>query len=131
MNILIVDDDHEVSHRLADVLAASGHQTRIAGNGFEGLQAVASDPPDIILLDVEMPILDGPEMAEALAVRRAGKPPIPIVLISASRHLERIAGVVGTPFYLKKPFGIRQAISLVNEALDACQPQDRPPLDTD
>ena len=131
MNILIVDDDHDASHRLADILAATGHLTRVAGNGFEGLQAVASDPPDIILLDVEMPLLDGPEMVEALAVRRAGKAAIPIVLISASRHLERIARVVGTPHYLRKPFGIRQVISLVDEALNARPRQDRPALDTD
>ena len=119
VNILIVDDDHEVSHRLADILAATGHLTRVAGNGFEGLREVASDPPDIILLDVEMPILDGLEMAEALAVRQAGKPSIPIVLISASRHLERLAGLVGTPYYLRKPFGISQVTSLVRKALDA------------
>lgn len=119
LNILIVDDDHELSRRLADILAATGHVTRVARNGFEGLREVASDPPDIILLDVEMPILDGVEMAEALAVRRAGKPSIPIVLISATRHLERIAGLVGTPYYLRKPFGISQVISLVNRALDA------------
>ena len=119
VNILIVDDDHEVSHRLADILAATGHLTRVAGNGFEGLREVASDPPDIILLDVEMPIIDGLEMAEALAVRREGKPSIPIVLISASRHLERIAGLVGTPYYLRKPFGISQVTSLVRKALDA------------
>jgi CheY-like chemotaxis protein len=119
VNILIVDDDHEASHRLADVLAATGHLTRVAGNGFEGLREVASDPPDIILLDVEMPILDGIEMAEALAIRRAGKPSIPIVLISATRDLERIARLVGTTYYLRKPFGISQVISLVNEALDA------------
>jgi CheY-like chemotaxis protein len=122
VNILIVDDDREGSYRLADILAATGHSTRVAGNGFEGLQEVASDPPDIILLDVEMPILNGPEMAEALAMRRAGKPTIPIVLISSSRHLERIAGSVGTPYYLRKPFGITQVIGVVNEALDARYP---------
>lgn len=125
MNILIVDDDQEDSNRLADVLAATGHSPRVAGNGVEGLQEVASDPPDIILLDVEMPILDGPEMVEALAVRRAGKPTIPIILISASRHLERIARSVGTRYYLRKPFGITQVISLVNEALDARYPPER------
>jgi CheY-like chemotaxis protein len=119
VNVLIVGDDHEASHRLADILAATGHTTRVAGNGFEGLRAVASDPPDVILLDVEVPSLDGVEMAEALAVRLAGKAPIPMVLISASRHLARIAGLVGTPHYLRKPFGITQVIGAVNEALDA------------
>jgi len=117
ISVLIVDDDREGAHRLADFLAASGHTTRVAANGLEGLREVESDPPDVILLDVEMPVLDGPEMAEALAVRRAGKTSIPIVLISGSRHLERIAGMVGTPYFLRKPFGISQAIRMVNQAL--------------
>jgi CheY-like chemotaxis protein len=118
-NVLIVDDDRESSHRLADVLAATGHLTRVAANGVEGLREVERDPPDVILLDVEMPVLDGAEIAQALAVGRAGKASIPIVLISASRHLEEIADLVGTPYFLRKPFGIRQAISLVNDALEA------------
>ncbi len=122
INVLIVDDDRDGSHLLADVLAASGHTTRVAANGLEGLQEVERDPPDVILLDVDMPILDGPEMAEALAVRRAGKTSIPIVLISGSQHLESIAGVVGTPYFLRKPFGISQAIRMVNQALQASNP---------
>lgn len=118
MNILIVDDDHEASDRLAKGLTANGYASRVAANGVEGLQKIASAPPDLILLDVEMPILDGPGMAEALEVRREGQRPIPIVLISGSRYLERIARVVGTPHFLRKPFEIGQVISLVNEALE-------------
>ena len=129
VDILIIDDDCEGSNRLADILAATGHLTRVAGNGLEGLQSVANDPPDIILLDVEMLVLGGTKMAEALAIRRVGMPAIPIVLISASRHLEKIAGAVGTPFYLKKPFGIQQVISLVNEALDSRLRHERPALE--
>ena len=118
-NVLIVDDDRDESYRLADVLAASGHMTRVAANGVDGLREVERDPPDVIVLDVETSASAGAEMAEALAGRRAGKRSIPIVLISASRHLEQFAGLVGTPYYLRKPFGIWQAITLVNEALAA------------
>lgn len=122
VDVLIIDDDREASHRLADFLAATGHTTRIAARGVEGLREVESDPPDVIVLDMEMPVRDGPETAEAIALRSAGKRSIPIVLISASRHLERIAGVVGTPYYLRKPFGISHAIRLVNEALQGRNP---------
>jgi CheY-like chemotaxis protein len=117
-DVLIVDHDSEAARRLADVLAATGHMTRIAPSGLEGLRELESDPPDLILLDVEARAVDGLDMAEALTAR-AGKASIPIVVISASRQLEKIAELVGTPHYLRKPFGIRQAISLVNEALDA------------
>jgi CheY-like chemotaxis protein len=116
MDVLIVDDDREAAHRLANFLAATGHTTRVAANGVEGLREMESDPPDVILLGVEMPLLDGPEMAEALVVRRAGKAAIPIVVMSASRHLEEIASTVGTPYFLKKPFAISQAIKMVRRA---------------
>jgi DNA-binding NtrC family response regulator len=118
-DILIVDDDNEASDRLANILAAAGHLTRVASNGLEGLQQLATDPPDIVLLDVEVPLLEVPGMTDALAVQRAGNRSIPVVLMSASRHLEKIAGSIGTPYYLKKPFGIGQVIGLVKEAIDA------------
>ena len=123
VDILIVDDDHEASDRLANILAAAGHLTRVASHGLEGLRQLATDPPDIILLDVEVPILDFPGMTDALAAQRAGS--IPVVLMSASRDLEKIAGSIGTPYYLKKPFGIGQVIGLVKEAIDARPLMDR------
>jgi CheY-like chemotaxis protein len=128
-NILIVDDDLEIANRLKDIFVPAGYATRVARNGLEGLQEATRGPPDIILLDVEMPILDGPGMAEALAIQRAGQPSIPIVLISASSRLQKIAEWVGTPFFLRKPFGTGQIIDLVNEALGARRrwSEDRPP----
>ena len=130
MNILIVDDDHDASHRLADILAATGHLTRVAGNGFEGLQAVARRPPGHHLARCRDAASRRPGNGRG-ARRPARKGSIPIVLISASRHLERIARVVGTPYYLRKPFGIRQVICLVDEALNPRPRQDRPALETD
>ena len=117
MNVLIIDDDRDASDRLADFLAASGHTTWVAANGLEARREVETDPPDVILLNLETPLLENSEMAQALAAGHAGKAAIPIVLISASQHLARIADVVGTPYYLSKPFGISDAIRMVNEAL--------------
>jgi CheY-like chemotaxis protein len=84
-NILIVEDDPEIADAVAALLTPAGHVTRTARNGVEGLRMVAEQPPDLILLDVEMPILDGPRMAEALAMQRAGLPRMPIVIVSAAR----------------------------------------------
>ncbi len=119
LSVLIVDDDIEIAHRLEELFAVAGYVTRVAHNGVEGLHEATKDPPDIILLDVEMPILDGPGMSEALAIQRAGQPAIPIVLISASSRLQKIAEWVGTPFFLNKPFGISQILGMVNNALKA------------
>ncbi len=117
-NILIVEDDLETADALAELLTPAGHVTRTACNGVEGLRMVAERLPDLILLDVEMPILDGPGMAEALAIQRVGQPRIPIVLVSGARNLQKIAAWVGTAHYLRKPVSVDQMLAIVNRALD-------------
>src|SRR5262249_55420102 len=62
-NVLIVDDDFDAAEILADVLRSEGHEVELARNGHEGLATLAAKRPDVVLLDVEMPILTGPEMA--------------------------------------------------------------------
>lgn len=116
-SILVVEDDREIADAVADLLAQAGHVTRTARDGAEGLRLVADASPDLILLDVEMPILDGPGMAKALAIQRAGQRAIPIILISAARDLRNIAGAVGTLHYLKKPFGENHLLEIVNGVL--------------
>lgn len=116
-NILIVDDSLEGPNRLADILAAAGHAPRVAGTRFEVLREVARDPPDVILLDVETPVVEGAGLVEAVGASRIGQPPIPIVLLSASRHLATIAGTLGPAYYLRKPFGIQQVIRIVDRAV--------------
>lgn len=98
-----------------------GHETRVACNGLEGLREVAMAVPDLILLDVEMPILDGPGMAAALAAQRAGRREIPIILVSAAAALRSIAERVGTPHYLKKPFSVEAVAELIARALGSQQ----------
>ena len=117
-NILIVEDDLETADALAELLTPAGHVTRTACNGVEGLRMVAERLPDLILLDVEMPILDGPGMAEALAIQRVGQPRIPMVLVSGARNLQKIAAWVGTAHYLRKPVSVDQILAIVNRALD-------------
>ena len=118
-NILIVEDDLEIAESVAELLTPAGHVTRTACNGVEGLRMVAERLPDLILLDVEMPILDGPGMAEALALQRSDLPRIPIVIVSAARNIHKIAGWVGTAHYLKKPFSAEKMIEVVDLALDS------------
>jgi DNA-binding response OmpR family regulator len=116
-DILIVEDDFDVADAVAALLASEGYRPRLARNGAEGLRAVADAVPDLIVLDVEMPILDGPGMVEELDIRRAGQLRIPIVLISAAMKLDRIALWLGAPYSLKKPFAPARLLALVNDAL--------------
>src|SRR5262245_19991897 len=99
-DVLIVDDNADLRELLAIILESAGHQVRRAGNGREGLDLVRERPPDITLLDVEMPVLNGPEMAYGLFLRNQGDEKIPIVLVSGIVGLSEVARVVGTPYFL-------------------------------
>ena len=116
-SILIVEDDLEIAEALADLLAFAGHRTRTARNGVEGLEKIAEEDPDLILLDVEMPILDGPGMAAELALKIGGTPGIPIILISGSVDLAATAARAKIPHHLAKPFEADAVVALVQRVL--------------
>jgi DNA-binding NtrC family response regulator len=116
-DVLIVDDDRDIADAVTDVLCDAGHVCRVARNGHEGLRLVAERRPELVLLDVEMPIMSGPEMATALFLRNCGDEKIPVVLISGIVGLERIAAVVGTPYYLPKPCALAAVMQIVDCAL--------------
>ena len=116
-NILIVDDDSDIAEGLAELLFAVGHETRSAANGVEGLRRITEDVPDVVLLDAEMPVLDGPGMARTLGDRHAGQRPIPIVVLSGSADIRNIARRMGTPHFLKKPFSLALLIEVIAAAL--------------
>ena len=94
-----------------------GHNVRQARNGREGLNAVAEERPDLVLLDVEMPVVTGPEMAYALFMRNCGDEKIPIVLLSGIVDLDEIATMVGTPYFLGKPYAPEALMKTMERAL--------------
>ena len=111
-DLLVVDDDPDLVESLAALLEAEGHEVRTAHNGQEGLALVAQRRPDLVLLDVEMPILTGPEMSYRMFIHDVGQEEIPLVLLSGVTNLIQIAEVVGTPYFLPKPCAF-EAISRV------------------
>jgi len=115
--ILVVDDDGDVADTMAAVLELGGHTVRTAHDGLEGLARVAERRPDVVVLDVEMPLLDGPGMAYALFLANVDLDRIPIVLVSGAVLLRDIAARVGTPYRLAKPYSIDALEGLVDRAL--------------
>jgi C4-dicarboxylate-specific signal transduction histidine kinase len=102
--LLITDDDTASRNTVAALLSPSGHSVRFAANGDEALAAVAQEPPDLVLLDVMMPGLDGFEVCRRIRARQ-GADYIPIVLITAlDGRSDVVRGLeAGADDFLHKP----------------------------
>lgn len=116
-DVLLVDDDEDVAWVLEQLLELAGHTVRVAHDGEEGLRLLEQRIPELAILDVEMPLLDGPGMAYRMFVHDCGLENIPILLVSGVFDLARVAARVGTPYFTAKPFDTAAMLSLVNRAL--------------
>jgi DNA-binding NtrC family response regulator len=116
-DVLIVDDDIDSTAVLAEIMRAHGHDVRIGYNGEEGLRLAQARVPQVVLLDVEMPILGGPGMACEMLLRDMGLEKVPVVLLSGVSNLSEVAARVGTPYFLGKPYRPERLIALVSRAL--------------
>ncbi|HVU50842.1 MAG TPA: response regulator [Polyangia bacterium] len=115
-DLLLVDDDPDLTELLAALLEGAGHTVRVARDGEEGLALVEARQPDVVLLDVEMPRLTGPEMTYRMFVHDVGQEKIPILLMSGVANLARVASLVGTPYFLAKPYAFDAVLRLVARA---------------
>lgn len=116
-DLLIVDDDADITAALEALMESEGHVVRTAQDGDSGLRALSARLPDVLITDVEMPLLDGPGMAHRMLVENCGKEAVPIVIISGAQDLARIARRVGTPYSLAKPFGATEVLDVLARAL--------------
>lgn len=116
-DVVLVEDNPDIAVLLQMLLTDAGFVVRLGRNGEEGLALLHERHPDVVLTDVEMPVLDGPSMATRMLVEDAGLERIPVVVISGTEELHRIAATVGTPYYLAKPFAPPQLVSLLHRAL--------------
>jgi DNA-binding response OmpR family regulator len=118
--VLVVDDEEQNRTLLRDPLEARGYEIAEAENGVQALQKIAERPPDVILLDLMMPKLDGFEVCRRL--RRDTKTAhIPILMITAlSDRKERLMGIeAGANDFLNKPIDIQDVILRVGNAVHA------------
>ena len=121
--LLVVEDDADLASLIEMFLTAGGHDVRVAHDGEEDLKLLHAEMlPDTIIMDVEMPVLDGPGMAYRMFVEDAGKEKIPLVIVSGAPRLGDIAERVGTPYVLSKPFDPVDLVGIVNKALSERRP---------
>ena len=116
--ILIVDDEPDLASMMADMLNDAGYTTRIFDNGREAIAEIHADPPDLLLLDVNMPGLDGFEVA-ALLKADPGTATIPIIMVSAQDGRgSRVIGLEsGAEDYLSKPVDSAELIAKIRNLL--------------
>lgn len=115
MRILIVDDEPQIVRFLKPALHAAGYQTIVADRGSEALKSAALHAPDLILLDLGLPDIDGKEIIRQL--RTWSKVPI-VVLSARDRETEKIEALdLGADDYINKPFGIGELMARIRTAL--------------
>jgi CheY-like chemotaxis protein len=108
--ILIVDDDQDILAAERAVLAEGGYVVREAHNGAEALVALDADPPAMIVLDVQMPGIDGPTFARELRTRLRH---VPLVILTAAPDPKHEADRCNAEAYLAKPFRAEDLLRLV------------------
>jgi DNA-binding response OmpR family regulator len=116
--ILVVEDDADLVELLSFNLKSSGFAVGTAADGAEALKKARAQMPDLILLDLMLPELDGFAVCEILR-RDPATAQIPIIMLTAvSSELARLNGLAaGADEYLTKPFSPRQVVSRVKELL--------------
>ncbi|MDO3700819.1 response regulator transcription factor [Micromonospora sp. C28SCA-DRY-2] len=114
--VLVVDDDRTVSDVVCRYLEHAGYRVEHVGDGAAALAAVAAEPPDLVVLDLMLPVLDGLEVCRRLRARPDG---VPIVMLTArGDEADRILGLqLGADDYLGKPFSPRELVLRVRSVL--------------
>jgi len=100
--ILLVDDDKGIIEVIKNVLIGQNYEVIAAYDGKEGLQKVQNENPDLIVLDIRMPSMNGYEFIRTLREERsgAGKPMLPVIVLTAKEKMEEIFKLEGAKGYL-------------------------------
>ena len=111
--VLVVDDDPDILDALSEILEVEGYDVQRARNGREALQRLEHGLPDLVLLDLMMPVMDGWEFARSLA---PGARP-PIIVLSADRNVSAKAKEIGALGWLAKPFELSDLLAAVRSVV--------------
>lgn len=122
---LVVEDDARIAQLLSDYLAHEGFAVSLASDGVQGLRCIKQDAPDVVLLDVMLPGMDGIALCRAVRAFSA----VPILMITAKvEEVDRLLGLnTGADDYVCKPFSPREVMARVHALLRRAPPRDTRP----
>jgi CheY-like chemotaxis protein len=110
--VLVVDDEPTILHAVADALLDEGYQVFRVANGLDALELATAQPPDVVVSNLNMPHLDGVELAAELQKRGLT---IPFVLMSARNEPAGTPGMV----FVSKPFELDDLLEIVERVIGA------------
>jgi two-component system response regulator RegX3 len=125
--VLLIEDEESISGPLAEALEREGWHTDVAHSGAEGLESFEKQAPDIVLLDLMLPDVDGRDLCRSLRQQSS----VPIIMVTA-RGLEadRVVGLeLGADDYIVKPFGVAELVARMRAVLR--RTSERPTVDED
>ncbi|MEM7056623.1 MAG: response regulator transcription factor [Pseudomonadota bacterium] len=126
-SILVVDDDPHIREVVCFALEKAGMQTHAAADGAAALQYADANSPDLIVLDINMPEMDGLEMCRRL--RQSSDVPV-LFLSSRDDEIDRVLGLeLGADDYVTKPFSPRELVARINAILKRARPVQETPED--
>ena len=114
-NILVVEDDHNISDLIHMYLVKEGFDVRIAGDGGKAIEEFQKEVPDLILLDIMLPVMDG--WAVCRKIRETSKTPS-IMMTAKGQTEDKVNGLeMGADDYIVKPFEMKELIARINAVL--------------
>ncbi len=115
MRVTVIEDDESVRSAIVYLLKREGYEVESTGDGERALEVVDARPPDVIVLDVMLPGVDGFEVCRL--IRRSSSVPI-LMLTARDEEIDRVVGLeIGADDYLTKPFSTRELIARVKALL--------------
>lgn len=112
--ILIVDDNNDLRRLYAVGLNQNGFEVKLAANGAEALERLETDRPDLIVLDVFMPLMDGFEFLEKISEQTVA---IPVIVVSGQSSMDDAPNHPAVRFWLSKPVSIAELVVKITDCL--------------
>lgn len=118
--VLIIDDEIAIAKALSIRLMASGYITLMANNGSSGLQLAIEHQPDVILLDIRMPDIDGFEVCKRIkATHEIANTPVIFISANVKEQAVKLAYDAGATSFISKPFTTEDVLNNITEALQS------------